>query len=352
MRLIVTPETRHQRRQAALHALLSDYVARTSRAPSFERVAFDCLKVTEGVAGAWDVAMNIALLGDEAQLAVQDSWPADVRASFEHLGYYDSYSPTTLDGTFAHLSSAGQEGLTNAVKGTDFEILATNRLNAGEIPGFDAADYHATLADSTTQPGWDAVVTDHAGHVVGHLQMKATAAAPIIAEHLHRYPDIPDVVTTQEGAQAAAHADLPGHITDSGISNAELDSHVHDVVQHIDVAHAAHEVLPATAIAVVLTTALRRLGRGEAWSEVGRWSTQRVWTSTRRHVEAHGTVLLTHNPHAAPVYLSGRLAYRLRVAPSGKVAPVMAERAQTLAALLTRTGRQPRPLLHIAPVPP
>src|SRR5262249_54196088 len=158
----------------------------------------------------------------------------------------------------SHLSASQQLGLASSVKGTVFETHVVDQINAGNLHlNIEGAD-HARLATDIHQPGWDAEVLSKSGDIVGHVQMKATEW-PGVAEHLQRYPQYPDVVTTSENAQHAQGHGVQGHVIDSGVHHDAITAHVQGVVDHIDVAHAAHEVVPEIALAAILAAAAVRI---------------------------------------------------------------------------------------------
>lgn len=116
------------------------------------------------------------------------------------------------------LSSGDElEGLVNGVKGKLFEMKYVEELNAGGLP----ADWHAVLATSATQPGWDLQIFDGHGTMQEVLSAKATEHVSYVNEALHRYPDI-DVVTTSEVYAAMAGTPEGANLIDGGISHVEV----------------------------------------------------------------------------------------------------------------------------------
>jgi hypothetical protein len=116
------------------------------------------------------------------------------------------------------LSSGDElEGLVNGVKGKLFEMKYVDELNAGGLPD----GWHAVLATSATQPGWDLQIVDRFGTVQEMISAKATEHVSYINEALHRYPDI-DVVTTSEVYAAMAGTAEGANLIDGGVSHVEV----------------------------------------------------------------------------------------------------------------------------------
>src|SRR5271156_2987339 len=61
-------------------------------------------------------------------------------------------------------------GIINGIKGKAFELEYLNYLNHGPLPAGAVAE----LAFSPTQEGWDIAIRDAHGHIIEHLQLKAT----------------------------------------------------------------------------------------------------------------------------------------------------------------------------------
>ena len=122
-------------------------------------------------------------------------------------------------------------GIINSAKGKYFELLVTEKLNDGERVGELVLPngYHAEMAESLTQPGWDIAIKDASGNVADHLQLKATENLSYISEALHKYPDI-KILATEE---AANH--LPDGYTmvsGSGIEDNHLTSTIESTIQN------------------------------------------------------------------------------------------------------------------------
>ncbi len=89
--------------------------------------------------------------------------------------------------------------------------------------------FHAELAMSSNQPGWDIAIVDAYGQIADALQLKATESAEYISHALERYPYI-DVVTTEEVYSHATMGDIVEHVINSGNSNDEMSDFVQEQV--------------------------------------------------------------------------------------------------------------------------
>ena len=142
-------------------------------------------------------------------------------------------NPGISDGRFFELTGDEKMGVVNSAKGKYFEYLVQDRLEHGEQVGAIALPdgYHAKLANSFTQPGWDLQIIDDHGHVADYLQLKATDSVGYITDTLERYPDI-KILTTEEVGHLS---DGGGFVFDSNISNDQLQAQVHHAVDSLDV---------------------------------------------------------------------------------------------------------------------
>ena len=155
------------------------------------------------------------------------SVPENVQKAFA-LAYPDLAQTQTFSDAVARMSSDELVGLVSGVKGKLFELELVDHLNSGGLPD----GYHAEIAGSATQPGWDIRVLDEHGQVSELLQAKATESVQYVQEALQRYPDIDVTTTTEVHAQLTALG-LAENVHGSGISEAALQAKV-------DAAAAAH----------------------------------------------------------------------------------------------------------------
>lgn len=137
-------------------------------------------------------------------------------------------NPSLSDDRFLGLSDDQLRGAVNTAKGKYFEYLVADRLNAGEQVGSVMLPdgYHAVLADSLNQPGWDMRIVGPDGATADYLQLKATDSAGYVKEALHRYPDI-EILATHE----VSHSGL---VLDSGITEDDLRDQVSSAVDVMD----------------------------------------------------------------------------------------------------------------------
>lgn len=116
-------------------------------------------------------------------------------------------------------------GFVNLLKGKLFELRYVEYLNDGHLP----TGFHAELASSANQAGWDVAILDDQGQVSEALQLKATESASYISHALERYPYI-NVVTTEEVYSHATMGDMADHLINSGISNDDLNDFVQEQI--------------------------------------------------------------------------------------------------------------------------
>ena len=120
-------------------------------------------------------------------------------------------------------SESELHGLLNGVKGKLFEMKYVDELNSGGLPD----GWHADLAKSATQPGWDLEIVNDHGATQDFISLKATEHVSYVKEALDRYPDI-DVVTTSEVYGAMVGTPEGALLVDGGISDITLQSTAQD----------------------------------------------------------------------------------------------------------------------------
>lgn len=121
---------------------------------------------------------------------------------------------------------AALTGIVNGIKGKLFETEYVDWLNEGHLPSGAVAE----LATSPTQEGWDVVIKDSHGHVLEHLQLKATESVAYIKEALASHPEI-DIVSTHEVFQHLEASGIEDNVIVSEFSDCQLTEHVHDQIQ-------------------------------------------------------------------------------------------------------------------------
>lgn len=147
-------------------------------------------------------------------------------------------------------------GIINSAKGKYFELLVADKLNNGEQVGelVLPEGYHAELAESLTQPGWDLAILDPYGNVAEHLQLKATENFGYITEALEKYPDI-RIIAADEAADSAPEGYTM--VINSDIPDSEITSQIESTINidnsgFIDkFSDAFHPLIPLAIIAGV-----------------------------------------------------------------------------------------------------
>lgn len=165
--------------------------------------------------------------------------PADVERAFD-LAYPELTQSESFADAVQRMSSDELVGLVSGVKGKLFEIELVDHLNHGGLPD----GFHASLAHSATQPGWDIQILDDHGQVSELLQAKATESAAYVKEALERYPDIDVTTTTEVHAQLVALG-LAQDVHNSGISEAVLQAKV-EAAAHAGTAFDASDLVPSS----------------------------------------------------------------------------------------------------------
>lgn len=165
--------------------------------------------------------------------------PADVERAFD-LAYPGLTQTESFSEAVNRMSSDELLGLVSGVKGKLFELELVDHFNHGGLPD----GFHASLAHSATQPGWDIQITDAHGQVSEFLQAKATESVQYVEEALKRYPDI-DVTTTNEVYAQMVARSMTQDVHNSGISEAVLQAKV-DAATHAGSAFDASDLVPSS----------------------------------------------------------------------------------------------------------
>lgn len=198
MERIAEQSAEYQRRVGKLHARLEQTPSTVGR----RAVLLDTLTV--GGATLADYASGSARV------------PAQVEEAYR-LAYPDLASNVSFADEVRSLDATQLPGLVAGVKGKLFELEYVDYLNDHHLP----AGYHAELAPSATQPGWDIQVLGPDGHLKDVIQAKATDSVDYVKDALERYPHI-DVVTTSEVHSQLVMQGFADHVIDGGISEAAL----------------------------------------------------------------------------------------------------------------------------------
>lgn len=165
--------------------------------------------------------------------------PAAIERAFD-LAYPGLSQTESFADAVNRMSSDELTGLASGVKGKLFEMELVDHLNSGGLPD----GFHAALAESATQPGWDIQITDTHGHISDVLQAKATESASYVQDALERYPNI-DVTTTTEVHGQLVAMGLAQDVHNSGISETVLQAKV-DAATHGGAAFDASDLVPSS----------------------------------------------------------------------------------------------------------
>ena len=171
--------------------------------------------------------------------------PPEIERAFD-LAYPGLAQTESFADAVNRMSSNDLTGLVSGVKGKLFEIDLVDHLNNGGLPD----GFHATMAESATQPGWDIQITDANGQVNELLQAKATESASYVQDALERYPSI-DVTTTSEVHGQLVAMGVAQDVHNSGISEAVLQTQVEAAAQAGNAFNASNLVPSSIGLAVI-----------------------------------------------------------------------------------------------------
>jgi hypothetical protein len=187
-----------------------------------------------------------------------------------------------------HKDDVSLLGIINAIKGKAFELEYLNYLNHGHLPAGAVAE----LAFSPTQEGWDIAIRDAHGHIIEHLQLKATESMSYIKDAIADHPEI-DVVATHEVFEQMNDPEILSHLIDSGISNDHLEhtasTAVHDVMPDFG-------FIPLAAFGIIALQSWRHYRKGAPLSGVVRQASRRAAYSVVSRGGTYFATLLMHEP--------------------------------------------------------
>jgi hypothetical protein len=175
-------------------------------------------------------------------------------------------------------------GFASGVKGKLFEVEYRDYLNHGHLPD----GWHAELAQSANQPGWDLAIIRPDGKVDDHLQLKASETLEAAKTHLERYPDI-DVAVTGDQAGAVHQAGLDAHVQAVPLDGHALEHQVDGAAEQASDHMGWH--LPLIGYSFLGAEALWRAHKGNpmGWKEAGERGTK----ATLASLAGQGIFMLT-----------------------------------------------------------
>lgn len=191
-----------------------------------------------------DTDLLIVFVASYEMFHVAEHVPSElVRQMQEVIDRFPGYTHERLNYLAQHASSASKEGAINQLMGHLGERVMTDAINSGAL--HLPQDWHAVLADTTNQAGWDVTMADSNGHLF-HANFKVTLDGGTISQHFIEHPDIPVVITNTEAADIFAHNPgvtvvrpgdvIPDHahqiVIDSGRHYAELHDFADNYVNH------------------------------------------------------------------------------------------------------------------------
>lgn len=154
----------------------------------------------------------------------QGTVPVEIQQAYElaypHLAVAHSFTEEV-----SRLDGDQLVGLVSGVKGKLFELKYVDYLNGGHLPD----GFHAELAASPTNPGWDIAILGPDGSMRDTIQAKATDSVSYVLEAIKQNPQI-DVVTTSEVHSHLVMQGFADHVIDSGVSDHAITAAVEDGV--------------------------------------------------------------------------------------------------------------------------
>lgn len=168
------------------------------------------------------VLLDTLVVGGETLAAYMNSGqvPEEIQRAYE-LAYPNVAATRSFADQVERLDGQELMGFVSGVKGKLFELQYVDYLNEGHLPD----GFHAELAASPTNPGWDIAIIGQDGALRDTIQAKATDSAAYVTSALEKNPQI-DVVTTSEVQSHLVMQGFSESVIDSGISEDALTAAV------------------------------------------------------------------------------------------------------------------------------
>lgn len=152
--------------------------------------------------------------------------PPELQQAYE-LAYPNLAAQHTLLEEIRLIDADHLQGLVSGIKGKLFELRYVDYLNDGYLP----LGFHAELARSSNNPGWDIAIIGGDGTMRDTIQLKATDSVSYVKQALESYPNI-DVVTTSEVHSHLVMQGFGDHIMDGHITDHALTTTVESGLDH------------------------------------------------------------------------------------------------------------------------
>ncbi len=266
-------------------------------------------EILDLAATAADVSVD-----DVTTAGLEPETNSQLAETLDRLGYSDD--------SFASLQNVG--GHISRVKGTYFEVLVRDKLNAHESVGDIALlpGQKAQLAESLTEEAWDIRIVNDNGTVAEQIQLKASESFSYIKKALDKHPDI-RVIAPQELEERAENLD---QLTTSDITDASMESEVGKQLAELsedtltDIAHqsieAGLDAVPVFSIAVIGATEIGQLIMGRSTVEkslkrgVARLGRSSIYTSIGAALSAVDAGIISVPTVTALRVAEGRVRHR------------------------------------------
>ena len=237
----------------ALRALAGEYHRR------YEREVLDLAAI------AADVSVDEII-----NLGIETDADPQLLETLDRLGYSENFFDSWGD-----LEPKQIDGHIQRIKGTYFEVLVRDKLNAGESIGdikLQAGEV-AKLAEDIGEPGWDIEILNRDSTVVEQVQLKATESMSYVKEALETYPDIRVIVPHELDGRAAGIEELIStNITNDNMKNevgeqlSELGEDATTDILHQSI-EAGFDSFPGISAAVIGVTEARQVLMGRSTVE-------------------------------------------------------------------------------------
>jgi len=218
------------------------------------------------------LAQALGLTADQLRASRLHTLDPDLREALVALSErFDGVN--RLDVLAQYDTEAALTGLRSATRGTLMELEVEQLFDDGAMEMPDGAEVFD--AAGRNEPAVDGWFLDGDGDVVEQMQIKASDDAEIILRHLREHPDVPEVFTTTEAAEAAARHGL-ADIHDTGITNEALRETVDGGLSAASAGDVLMANVPLITLAVAAAELARNLHRGMPMDEARRIASRRT----------------------------------------------------------------------------
>lgn len=186
--------------------------------------------------------------------STRDAIPENILKAYESA-FPDLSQNRSFQEAIDSIPSGNLVGFASVLKGKLFELQYVEWLNSDHLPD----GYHASIAESPTNPDWDIKVVGPDGQVSQLIQAKASESVYYVEEALRQNPHIDVVAPTEVASQLMAQG-VADNVIDSGMSidqiNGDVFSAINSGAINMDWAP------PAVAVALIAFSSYREKDLG------------------------------------------------------------------------------------------